>query len=473
MTRETTPPYSHVKVLQFKAAEVNEERRRVSGYASTPDLDRQGERILPEAFAYSLGTYLRNPVVTWSHEWWEMPIGKTVQAEVRPDGLWVEIEIAKTAEGNKVWEGITQGLVRSLSVGFDGRYTDEWGYWEQVAEAERKMGYDEYQSHVDQGQRWVWTKVALWEIAVVPLPANANATFGIAKGLGLPEPPRGPLAAKTATSFADLPAAPEETAWDAGASETRVREWAGGPNKDDIDWEKYRKRFFWYDPDNAEGFGGYKLPFADIVDGDLRAVWRGVAAAMGALLGARGGVDIPADERKAVYNHIKRYYAKFEKDPPDFKGDWPENLKAVTFRAGEFEILEELRALEDAQRLKHAATSLSNISRHWVTEGGAPSAEVVTDAVSAITAASEVAKAGRVLSAANRSAVEQAIAALQDVLARDDESRANQDSDKGLTLAALLARVPVQDTPTDVDNTSAGGVEGAQPETLAALLGVS
>ena len=40
---------------------------------------------------------------------------------------------------------------------------------------------------------------------------------------------------------------------------------------------------------------------------------------MAALLGARGGVDIPEDERRAVYNHIVRYYEKFDKEPPEFR----------------------------------------------------------------------------------------------------------------------------------------------------------
>jgi protein subunit release factor A len=81
--------------LQFKAADVSSDGRRiVRGYASTPQVDRQGEVILPTAFESSLYNYLQNPVVTWSHEWWDVPIGKTVGARVDERGLYVEIEIA-------------------------------------------------------------------------------------------------------------------------------------------------------------------------------------------------------------------------------------------------------------------------------------------------------------------------------------------------------------------------------------------
>jgi hypothetical protein len=37
---------------------------------------------------------------------------------------------------------------------------------------------------------------------------------------------------------------------------------------------------------------------------------------MAALNGARGGVDIPSDERESVYNHLVRYYEKADKEPP-------------------------------------------------------------------------------------------------------------------------------------------------------------
>lgn len=40
---------------------------------------------------------------------------------------------------------------------------------------------------------------------------------------------------------------------------------------------------------------------------------------MNALLGGRGGVDIPADEREAVYRHLVGHYKQFDKEPPDFK----------------------------------------------------------------------------------------------------------------------------------------------------------
>ena len=78
-----------------------------------------------------------------------------------------------------------------------------------------------------------------------------------------------------------------EYVWDGAAAEDRVRKWASGDgsgNQDTIDWAAYRSLHVWYDPNNAEEFGGYDLLFADVFDHEPRAVLSGavmVAAAIG------------------------------------------------------------------------------------------------------------------------------------------------------------------------------------------------
>jgi len=109
----------------------------------------------------------------------------------------------------------------------------------------------------------------------------------------------------------------DSASWDGAAAVARMRNLAGGPDKDEIDWKKYRAGFVWYDSDDSENFGSYKLPFADVVDDKLTAVWGGVYRAMSAVLGSRGGVDLDGDEESA-YSFLKSYYKRFEKDVPDF-----------------------------------------------------------------------------------------------------------------------------------------------------------
>ncbi|MCK4575761.1 hypothetical protein KAU34_05100, partial [candidate division WOR-3 bacterium] len=73
----------------------------------------------------------------------------------------------------------------------------------------------------------------------------------------------------------------------------------------------------WYDTEHADLKTAYKLPHHKA--SGYSTVWRGVAAAMGALLGARGGVQIPANDKKGVYNHLKKHYAEFDKEAPEFR----------------------------------------------------------------------------------------------------------------------------------------------------------
>lgn len=112
-----------------------------------------------------------------------------------------------------------------------------------------------------------------------------------------------------------LPLADEDMSWSASEATKAVKAWATSDDK--IDFSKYKKAFFYVDDGGGDKQGDYHLPFATVVSGDLKAVWNGVAAAMGALNGARGGVDIPEGDKESVYKEISTYYKRFDKTPPD------------------------------------------------------------------------------------------------------------------------------------------------------------
>ena len=97
------------------------------------------------------------------------------------------------------------------------------------------------------------------------------------------------------TAFQDLPLADRNREWDAAAADKRVREWADAEDEPDA---KYRDAHVWYDKDNKDNFGAYKLLIADIVGGKLTAVPRGVMAAGAVMQGSRGGVDLPAGRHR-------------------------------------------------------------------------------------------------------------------------------------------------------------------------------
>jgi len=115
------------------------------------------------------------------------------------------------------------------------------------------------------------------------------------------------------TAFGDLPLADRDRPWDGDAAEKRVRDWAKATDEPN---EKYRDAHVWYDADAKENFTAYKLLIADVIDGRLTAVPRGVFAAAAVMQGSRGGVDVPDKDRDRIKSHLAKYYAKLDETPP-------------------------------------------------------------------------------------------------------------------------------------------------------------
>lgn len=115
------------------------------------------------------------------------------------------------------------------------------------------------------------------------------------------------------TTFQDLPLTERDREWDGAAAEKRVREWAGADEEPNA---RYRDAHVWYDADAKENFTAYKLLVADVVDGRLKAVPRGVMAAAAVMQGSRGGVDLPERDVARVKGHLARYYSKMGEEPP-------------------------------------------------------------------------------------------------------------------------------------------------------------
>jgi hypothetical protein len=63
-------------------------------------------------------------------------------------------------------------------------------------------------------------------------------------------------------------------------------------------------------------FTTFPLLIADIVNGKLEAVPRGVMAAGAIMDGARGGVDLPKDDIDRVKSHLAKYYKKMGDTAP-------------------------------------------------------------------------------------------------------------------------------------------------------------
>ena len=120
---------------------------------------------------------------------------------------------------------------------------------------------------------------------------------------------------KSVIPFKETPKAPEDEEWDAG-KEVRQAEISD-----------LKIICTWFDSENPDVKGAYKLPHHKA--SGHAVVWRAVAAAMAALLGARGGVAIPAGDKKGVYNHLVKHYKQFDKEPPDFRDYEEAELKEL------------------------------------------------------------------------------------------------------------------------------------------------
>ena len=115
------------------------------------------------------------------------------------------------------------------------------------------------------------------------------------------------------TAFRDLPLADRDREWDGDGAEKRVRQWAHATDEPN---QKYRDAHVWYDADKKDNFTAYKLLIADVVNGHLVAVPRGVMAAGGIMQGAHGGIDIPPGDVDRVKSHLAKYYAKMNDTAP-------------------------------------------------------------------------------------------------------------------------------------------------------------
>jgi len=100
----------------------------------------------------------------------------------------------------------------------------------------------------------------------------------------------------------------------------RVREFLGAQESPN---DRYKNAFLFYDRDNQDNFGAYKLPIADVVNDKLMVIPRGVFASAAALRGARGGVDIPESDRDGIISNINKYYDKMGRTSPFEKGFSP------------------------------------------------------------------------------------------------------------------------------------------------------
>jgi len=185
---------------------------------------------------------------------------------------------------------------------------------------------------IDDQQFYKWQLTAsLGEEVTQPQPDPLNAQGIDEDDVTEAEPMMMMASERKAIGQSDLPLADREMAWDASKAETAVRAFAGG---DKIDFAKYAKAFFYVDESAPDKFGSYKLQFADVVNGELKAVPRGIFAVAGVLSGARGGVDIPESDKSEIESKVSAYYDRMANEFDDAEMVAPFE-RAASARVGE------------------------------------------------------------------------------------------------------------------------------------------
>lgn len=134
---------------------IDEDERLIEGIASTPEVDRAGDVVVPEGAVFKMPMPL-----LWQHNA-DQPIGTILSATVTKSGIRIKAQIAKDIglpEIERAWRLIKAGLVRGFSIGF------------KSLEAEPINSKDPWG-----GQRflkWMWL-----ETSAVTIAANASAAI--------------------------------------------------------------------------------------------------------------------------------------------------------------------------------------------------------------------------------------------------------------------------------------------------------
>jgi HK97 family phage prohead protease len=141
---------------------IDEERREITGIASTPQLDRVNDVVEPLGLTFEKDTPL---LLNHDHH---KPVGNVQFGSPTSNGLPFKATIAKVAEpgivkdrSDEAWHSVKAGLIRGVSIGFIPSKSEPLGH--------------------GKGTRFM--KAAVHELSLVAIPANPGAIITAFKSL--------------------------------------------------------------------------------------------------------------------------------------------------------------------------------------------------------------------------------------------------------------------------------------------------
>ncbi|MDD5068079.1 MAG: HK97 family phage prohead protease [Candidatus Pacebacteria bacterium] len=350
----------------------DDEQYIIRGVFSTEDEDRQGDVLVQTGL--DIKEFLLNPVVLFAHDHWQPAIGQVLELYLNADGNWegaIKFAVNENPVARVVYQLYKGRYMRAFSYSFDALeieydhkndrniikrsilYELSCVNVAAVAMALAKSKgidtaplerYQKYQARVREAileksvacrlegeseQECVSRKIPeLIDEGYDQEQASAIAYSVCGKRCGQDKE-------KSVVPYADHGIVSEDEEWDGPGEIVKCGD----------DLEKLKKICAWYNGEEPEVKSSYKLPHHK-ADG-LKAVWKGVATAMAALLGARGGVDIPEKDKQGVYNHLAKHYKQFDKNVPELKSYINEDLVAKLTGSELKKIKEVKRTLTD------------------------------------------------------------------------------------------------------------------------------
>lgn len=328
----------------FELKSVDDDKGIIEGYASIFDQEKDsyGDIVVQRSFAKSIARGGRNRTgwpMLWNHNHNE-PIGKLSHIEEESKGLFIQGVLTRAVQkADEVYHLVKERVIQALSFGYS------------IIE-------EEYDKETD--TRYL-KELDLWEVSPVTFPAKVSALItnlkseidaattvrdieSILKMNGLSGKESKMIISKIKSFNNDIRAKNylsdmliELRKYNIGMESKKVipfrsfslstSSWDGPGEVKKAGVDNLKIMCTWYDSSNSGVKASYKLPHHKATG--YATVWKGVTAAMAALLGARGGVQIPTSDRKGVYNHLSKHYAEFEKEPPKFKEYSEEALKKI------------------------------------------------------------------------------------------------------------------------------------------------
>jgi HK97 family phage prohead protease len=160
-TDERIDGEKHLSFGICKASDVNEDERTVVAIISTGAIDRDSEVLSPKGII--LDDFVKNPVVPWSHNTSEPPIGKALWIKKGTKRITAKVKFAMTERAEEVWQLFKGGFLNAFSVGFRPL-------------AGHRPTPDDIKKNPDLADaRFIFDSWELLEFSVVTVPANAEA----------------------------------------------------------------------------------------------------------------------------------------------------------------------------------------------------------------------------------------------------------------------------------------------------------